>query len=100
MAIHAACREAEIGCWVGGMLESAVGARLCLALATLEGMTYASDIFPSARFYAEDLGQPDLKITTADDGRVQVALADTPGLGAEPDPQRLERCTIQSVRIA
>ena len=99
VAIHDACREAGIGCWVGGMLESGVGARLCLALATLEGMTYPSDIFPSARFYTEDLGQPDLRTITRDDGRVQVAVADTPGLGAEPDPQRLERCTIQSARI-
>ncbi|MEZ6073073.1 MAG: enolase C-terminal domain-like protein [Pirellulales bacterium] len=47
IAIHDMCREAGVGCWVGGMLETAVGARICLALATLEGLTYPADIFPA-----------------------------------------------------
>ena len=99
VAIHDICREAGIGCWVGGMLESAVGSRLCLALATLEGIDYPSDVFPSARFYAEDLGRPDLTATRDGEGRMQISVPDSPGLGAEPHPDRLERCTVQSARV-
>ncbi len=51
VAIHDACRQAGIPCWVGGMLESAVGARICVALAMLDNFTYPADIFPSSRFY-------------------------------------------------
>src|SRR5690606_32261467 len=32
VAIHDLCRQSGIPCWVGGMLESAVGGRICSAL--------------------------------------------------------------------
>ena len=35
VAIHDLCREAGIPCWVGGMLESAIGSRICVALASV-----------------------------------------------------------------
>ena len=58
VAIHNLCQEAGVPCWIGGMLESAVGASHCLTLATLPNVRYPSDIFPSDRFYQEDLGEP------------------------------------------
>ena len=61
-SIHDVCADAGIGCWVGGMLESGVGAAICVALATLENFTYPADIFPSARFYASDLAEPAVPI--------------------------------------
>ena len=99
VAIHNACRTAEIPCWVGGMLESAVGARICLALATLDNFTYPADIFPSARFYHEDLGQPPLELTKTKDGSPQATAADAAGIGAEPDPKRLKNGCIEHARI-
>ena len=50
------------------MLESGVGAAVCVALATLENFTYPSDIFPSSRFYAEDLADPAVGFETSSDG--------------------------------
>src|SRR2546426_3959756 len=44
LKIHNLCQEKGIPCWVGGMLESAVGASHCLALATLPNIKYPSDI--------------------------------------------------------
>lgn len=99
VAIHNACRQAAVPCWVGGMLESAIGAHICLALATLENFTYPADIFPSSRFYHEDLGQPELELATGPDGSPHIACADAPGIGAEPNPERLERMTIARARI-
>ena len=92
LAIHNLCRDARIPCWIGGMLESAVGASFCVALAMLENFTYPGDLFPSSRFYHEDLAEPPLELETLPDG--------TPGMRAleelpEPDGKRLEKLTLQ-----
>ena len=47
-------QRAGIGCWIGGMLESAVGAGICVELAAMSNMVYPSDLFPSAGFIRED----------------------------------------------
>lgn len=99
VAIHNACRSAGIPCWVGGMLESAVGARICLALATLDNFTYPADIFPSARFYAEDIAKPPLELSKSEDGTPQAVASDAAGIGTEPDEQRLRNCCVQHARI-
>jgi len=94
-AIHDLCRGAGIPCWVGGMLESAVGASLCIALATLDNFTYPADIFPSSRFYREDLADPPVTLVRAADGSPQVVAAELPGIAAEPVFDRLERCCVE-----
>ena len=67
--IHNACQAAGIPCWVGGMLESAVGASHCVALAMLPNFTYPADIFPSSRFYREDLADPPLELIRTREGQ-------------------------------
>ncbi|MCA9099508.1 MAG: o-succinylbenzoate synthase [Planctomycetales bacterium] len=99
IAIHDMCREAGVGCWVGGMLETAVGARICLALATLEGLTYPADIFPSARFFHEDPGDAPLETHLGQDGQRKIATLDAPGLGCRPRPDLLEKYTKAKARI-
>ena len=76
MAIHDLCRQAGIPCWVGGMLESACGSAHCIALAMLDNFTYPADIFPSSRFYHQDLAAPPLELTAGPDG-TQGVLAPT-----------------------
>lgn len=66
VAIHNICQAAGIPCWVGGMLESAAGAGACAALAMLDNFTYPADIFPSSRFYTEDLADPPLELVNID----------------------------------
>lgn len=92
LAIHDLCRQAGIPCWVGGMLESAVGARICAALATLDNFTYPADIFPSRRFYAQDLAEPELELADSPQGP-QVQCLNLHGIGAAPHPERLARFT-------
>ena len=59
LAINQLCAERGVSCWIGGMLESSVGASHCLALAALPNISYPSDIFPTDRFFAQDLvGRP------------------------------------------
>jgi len=93
VAIHNVCRDAGVPCWVGGMLESALGAMHCLALATLPNITYPADIFPSSRFYRNDLSKPEAALS----GPSQMTAPATPGAGAEPVPQRLAACTMKKV---
>src|SRR5262249_32314035 len=95
IAMHDMFRAAGIPCWVGGMLESAVGAGHCIALATLPGCTYPADIFPSSRLHREDLSQPAIVLAGPSDVRAR----ETPGVGAEPDPLRLQGMTVADAVI-
>jgi O-succinylbenzoate synthase len=94
--IHDLCQAARIPCWVGGMLESAVGASHCLALATLKNFVYPADIFPSERFYVEDLADPPLELTRDAEGFPAIRVPDRL---PEPVPARLERCVKQRATL-
>ena len=92
VAIHNVCRDAGIPCWVGGMLESACGSAHCAALAMLDNFTYPADIFPTSRFYAEDLSDPPLELHRNAAGQPTVrAFQQLP----EPVPSRLAALTLQ-----
>ena len=95
LAIHDLCRAAGVGNWIGGMLESAVGQAFATALATLDNVRYPSDIFPSSRFYAADLGDPPLVLA----GAGLAAAAEAPGIAAAPHPARLVERTSQHAVI-
>ena len=95
VAIHDLCQKAGIPCWVGGMLESAVGAAHCLALATLPNFTYPADVFPSERFFAPDLAEPPMALSAP--SRMTASAA--PGCGAEPNAARLAKQTLEQVSI-
>lgn len=96
VAIHNICQEAGIPCWVGGMLESSAGAALCVALAMLDNFTYPADIFPSARFYHQDLSDPPIELIRDAAGRPAVRAFDRL---PEPDPTRLQMQTVQHAMI-
>ncbi|HEY1064450.1 MAG TPA: o-succinylbenzoate synthase [Pirellulales bacterium] len=97
--IHNLCREAGISCWVGGMLESAVGANIAAALGGLAHFDYPADVFPSSRFYEHDLAEPRVELSRTPDGRPAVRISDRPGVGAEPSPERLAACLKSHARI-
>jgi o-succinylbenzoate synthase len=77
------------------MLESAVGQGPSLALATLPNIAYPNDIFPSARFYRQDLSEPEIALS----GPSWLRPLTGPGHGFAPDPQRLEPVTIRHTRV-
>jgi O-succinylbenzoate synthase len=88
--IQELCAQHDIPCWVGGMLETAIGGAICAELATLPNFTYAGDIFPSSYFYDNDLGKPEIVLG----GRGRVATSRVPGIAQAPDPDLLERWTV------
>jgi O-succinylbenzoate synthase len=93
--IHDLARENGIEAWVGGMLESGVGAGICAALGTLPGFTYPADVFPSSKFYTEDITEPWVE---QDEHRC-VVLSEEAGVGFEPVPERLEAVTEMKAEI-
>ena len=93
IAIHDLCQDHGIPVWIGGMLESSVGAALCAELATLPNFTYPGDVFPSSKFYVEDLAAPPLELT--EDLTVKPYTGDLP----EPVPERLERMSQRKATV-
>jgi len=76
--------------WCGGMLETGIGRATNLALAAMPNFTLPGDTSASARYFAEDLTDP---FVLAPDGTM--AVPDSPGIGIEPRPDRLETCTVR-----
>jgi o-succinylbenzoate synthase len=68
-----------------------VGQAHNIAFATLPNIKYPSDIFPTRRFYAEDLGEPRLELS----GPSEITAPPGPGIGCEPHPERLERLQVE-----
>ncbi len=89
LAVHDLAQQAGIPVWVGGMLESAVGGAFCVELATLPNFTYPGDVFPSSRFYEQDLATPPLELTP------QLTFQPHTGRLPTPDPERLAKLTVR-----
>ena len=99
VAIHDACRESDVVCFVGAMPQSAVGARIGLALAAKENFTYPADFFPREEFLQHDLAEVPLPTREAADETMRIALWPEPGIGVDPDPELLERFCIGRTRL-
>ena len=94
--IHDLARDAGISAWVGGMLDSGIGAAIGVSLATLPGFDYPADVFPSRRFYEKDITGVGLQL----DEHCRVVLGDSAGVGFEPMPDRLESVTLSRHLVA
>jgi O-succinylbenzoate synthase len=97
--MHDICKAANIRCWVGGNLESGVGASVAVALGTLENFTYPADIFPPGRFYQEDLASPPVKFGKDDAGQPVAIPSDVCECPPEPDGHRLGRLTVEKAHV-
>ncbi|GJL83100.1 MAG: o-succinylbenzoate synthase [marine bacterium B5-7] len=95
IAIHDYCKQRHTPCWVGGMLESAVGQGPSLALSTLPNMRYPADIFPSDRLYSQDLSEPDIVLSAPS----EVTAPSIAGHGFKPVIERLQRLTIERALV-
>ena len=93
--IQALCGEHGIPCWIGGMLESAIGGAICAELATLPNFTYPGDIFPSTYFYKNDIGKPEIVLS----GPGEVTTSQVPGIPQEPEPDLLKQWTVEHVSL-
>ncbi len=95
IAVHNAALERGIPVWCGGMLESGVGRSHNIALSTLENFTLPGDVSASARYWADDIIEPE--VTVSPEG--EIAIPDTPGRGYEVRADLVERLTVRKETI-
>lgn len=92
LAIHDLCAEEGVPVWCGGMLESGVGRAHNVALASLPNFTLPGDLSPSERYWERDIVTPEW--TMDREGWIGVPV-DRPGMGVEPDLDRIEDLTVR-----
>ena len=96
LEVKKVCEEGGTPCWVGGMLESAIGSSHNIAFATLSNIGYPSDIFPTSRFYTKDLSTASIEHSAPG----QFKATDESGIGACPDEDRLQELAIEQIVLS
>lgn len=95
IAVHNAALERGIPVWCGGMLESGIGRAHNIALSTLEGFRLPGDVSASARYWAEDIVEPEVAVSSEG----EIAVADTPGRGYEVRTDLIKKLTVRKETI-
>ncbi len=95
IAVHNAAQERGIPVWCGGMLESGIGRAHNIALSTLENFRLPGDVSASARYWHEDIIEPE--VTVSLEGEIQVS--DAPGRGYEVRSDLVEQLTVRKEEI-
>ena len=67
------CRSHGVPVWCGGMLESGIGRSHNIAMSTLPGFTLPGDVSASARYWHEDIIEPE--VTVSKKGTIAVPQA-------------------------
>lgn len=93
--VETVCRERAIPVWCGGMLESGIGRAHNIAMSTLAGFTLPGDVSASKRYWAEDIIEPAVAVTSR--GTIQVPT--DPGLGFAVNLDRIESLTVRRATI-
>ena len=93
--IHDACQQNGLPVWCGGMLESGIGRAHNIALSTLPNFTLPGDVSASRRYWEQDIVEPE--ITVSSQGTIRVPAG--PGIGYEPQLDRIEGRTVRKERL-
>ena len=95
IAVHNAAQERGIPVWCGGMLEAGIGRSHNIALSSLENFSLPGDVSASARYWREDIVEPEITVSAAG----EIAIPDTPGRGYEVRTDLVERLTVRKEEI-
>jgi o-succinylbenzoate synthase len=95
IAVHNAAEERGIAVWCGGMLESGIGRSHNIALSTLENFILPGDVSASARYWKEDIIEPEVTVSASG----EIAIPDTPGRGYEVRYDLVERLTVRKETV-
>jgi O-succinylbenzoate synthase len=93
--VHNAALERGIPVWCGGMLESGIGRSHNIALSSLENFSLPGDVSASARYWAEDIIEPEVTVTPEG----EIVIPNTPGRGYEVRTELIERLTVRKEAI-
>src|SRR5438132_6832734 len=81
--VHDVAQKAGIPVWCGGMLEAGIGRAHNIALSTLPNFTLPGDVSASKRYWAEDIIEPEVTVTS--DGYINVPQEPGPGFAIRED---------------
>jgi o-succinylbenzoate synthase len=95
IAVHNAAQERGIPVWCGGMLESGVGRSHNIALSTLENFRLPGDVSASARYWHEDIIEPEVTVTAEG----EIMISDAPGRGYDVRTDLVEKLTVRKEEI-
>lgn len=94
--IHDVCQQNGMPVWCGGMLESGIGRAHNIALSTLPNFTLPGDVAASRRYWHLDIIEPE--VTVSPQGTIRVPNG--PGIGYEPQRDRIEEFAVRTERLA
>ncbi|HWA93443.1 MAG TPA: o-succinylbenzoate synthase [Terracidiphilus sp.] len=95
IAVHNAAQERGVPVWCGGMLESGIGRSHNIAISTLENYSLPGDVSASARYWKEDIIEPEVTVTP----QGEIVVPDTPGRGFEVRSDLIEKLTVRKESI-
>ena len=89
--IQAFAQKQGMPVWCGGMLESGIGRAHNIALSTLPGFTLPGDVSASARYWEEDIIEPQVTVSPA--GTIKAPTGH--GIGYRVNEARIEALTVR-----
>jgi len=95
IAVHNATQERGVPVWCGGMLEAGIGRSHNIALASLENFSLPGDVSASARYWAEDIIEPEVTVTS----KGEIHIPDVPGRGYEVRADLIDALTVRKETI-
>ena len=87
---HDFCLQRNIPVWCGGMFESGIGRAHNIALATLENFSLPGDISGSARYWEQDIIEPEVIVKGG-----EILVSDKPGIGYHVNREQLAKVTLR-----
>ncbi|QGA80368.1 o-succinylbenzoate synthase [Candidatus Nanohalobium constans] len=88
--INQACKEEDMKMWMGGVIESGIGASTQIILSSLSEIKFPGDIGASSRYFEEDIVNPEIKVNNG-----QIKIPDNPGLTNSVDRGKLKEKTME-----
>ncbi|WP_421380788.1 o-succinylbenzoate synthase [Bacillus salacetis] len=89
VSMHDLCGQQGVRVWCGGMIEFGISRAHNIALSTLKGFDFPSDISSSSRYWKEDIIEPEVVV---ENGKISVPEA--PGIGVELNRRRLKQVSL------
>ena len=96
IAVHNVAEERGIPVWCGGMLETGIGRAHNIALSSLKNFTLPGDVSASARYWSEDIIEPEVTVSK----KGEIVVPTSVGAGFKVLRDRIEKLTVrrQSLR--
>jgi O-succinylbenzoate synthase len=95
IAVHNAAAERGIPVWCGGMLETGIGRMHNIALSSLENFSLPGDVSASARYWTEDIIEPEVTVSALGEIRVPYGV----GSGVQVLRDRIEELTVRRTTV-